>query len=142
MTVILPKRVRFLLDQAFSTFFISFSLFSKLIVTVSSTSVENTTPRTVNVTGFQSRLISGINLSFEFLHDPIHTALVLSTLMFRPDIEANCCNTHIHEQNGSLVPSRKRLYHLQIVTISLHLGCLYYVCFHFDVSLRLTVLHK
>ena len=59
--------------------------------------------------GSQSRLISGINLNFEFLRDPIHTALVLSTLMFRPDIEANCCNTHIHEQNGSLVPSRKKV---------------------------------
>ena len=105
ITVILPKGLRFLLDQALSTFFISFSSFSKLIVIISCTSVENTTPRTVNVTGFQSRLISGINLNFEFLHGPIHTASVLSTLMFRPDIEANCCNTHIHEQNGSLVPS-------------------------------------
>ena len=96
ITVILPKGVRFLLDQAFSTFFISFSLFSKLIVIISSTSVENTTPRTVNVTGFQSRLISGINLNFEFLRDHIHTAIVLSTLMFRPDIEANCCKTHMY----------------------------------------------
>ena len=78
ITVILPKGLRFL-DQAISTFFISFSLFSKLIVTISSTSVENTTPRTVNVTGFQSRLISGINLNFEFLRDPIHTALILSS---------------------------------------------------------------
>ena len=76
ITVILPKGVRFLLDQAFSTFFISFSLFSKLIVTISSTSVENTTPSTLNVTGFQSRLICGIYLIFEFLRDPIHTALV------------------------------------------------------------------
>ena len=51
ITVILPKGVRVLLNQAFSTFFISFSLFWKLIVTISSTSVENTTPKTVNVTG-------------------------------------------------------------------------------------------
>ena len=72
-------------------------------------SVENTTPRIVNVTRFQSRLISGINLNFEFLRDPIHTALVLLTLIFRPDIEANCCKTHIHEQNDSLVPSRKKV---------------------------------
>ena len=109
ITVILPKGVSFLLDQAFSTFFISFSLFSKLIVTISSISVENTTPRTVDVARFRSRLISGIYINFQFLPDPIHTALVLSTLMFRPDIEANCCKTHIHEQNDSLVPSRKKV---------------------------------
>ena len=37
----------------------------------------------------------------------------------------------------------KRLYHLQIVTtIFLHLVCLSHVCFHFDILLRLTVLHK
>ena len=72
-------------------------------------SVENTTPRIVNVTRFQSRLISGINLNFEFLRDPIHTALVLLTLIFRPYIEANSCKTHIHEQNDSLVPSRKKV---------------------------------
>ena len=105
ITVILPKGLRFLLDQALSTFFISFSSFSKLIVIISCTSVENTTPRTVNVTGLQSGLISGINLNFEFLHGPVHTASVLSILIFRPDIEANCCKTHIHEQNDSLVPS-------------------------------------
>ena len=70
--------------------------------------MENTTPRTLNGTGFQSRLISGINLNFEFLRDPIHTALVLSTLIFRQDSEANYCKTHIHEQNDSLVPYRKK----------------------------------
>ena len=140
ITVILPKGLRFL-DQAISTFFISFSLFSKLIVTISSTSVENTTPRTVNVTGFQSRLISGINLNFEFLRDPIHTALVLSTLMFRPDIEANCCKTHVHEQNGSLVPSRKKVVPSANCddNISSSRMCIFSF---FDVSLRLTVLHK
>ena len=121
------RGVRFLLDQAFSAFFISFSLFSKLIVTISSTSVENTTPRTVNITGFQSRLISGINLNFELLHDPIHTALVLSTLMFRPNIDANCCNSVRHTYMSKMIllyHPGKRLYHLKIVTISLHLGCL------------------
>ena len=114
ITFILPKGVRFLLDQAFSTVFISFSLFSKLIVTISSTSVENTTPRTLNVTWFQSRLISGINLNLElffcFCFYPIHTALVFINInIFRPDTEANCYKTDIHEQNDSLVPSRKNV---------------------------------
>ena len=63
----------------------------------------------MNITGFQSRLIYGINLNLEFLRDPIHAALVLSTLMFRTDIEANCCKTDRHEQNDSLVPSRKKV---------------------------------
>ena len=72
-------------------------------------SAEKTTPKTLNVTGFQLRFSSDINFNLEFLRDSIHTAVVLSKLMFRPDVEAKFCKVCIHEQIDSLLPSRKNV---------------------------------
>ena len=109
ITVILPKGVTFLLEQAFKTFLISFSLFSKFIETISCKSVENMTPKTLNVAGFQVRPNSGINFICEFLRDPIQTATVLSILIIRPNIEAKCCKVCTYKQNDSFWPSRKKV---------------------------------
>ena len=109
ITVILPKGARFLLDQAFKTFFISFSLFSKFIGTISCKLAENRTPKTLNIAGLQLRPTSGINFTCEFLRDPIQTATVLSILIIRPDIEAKRCKVCTHEQNGSILSSRKHI---------------------------------
>jgi len=144
LTVILPKGVRFLLDQAFKTFLISFSLFSKFIGTISCKLVENMTTKPLNVAGFQLRPNSGINFTCEFLRDPIQTATILSISIIRPDTEAKCCKVCTHEQNDSFLPSRKKkkLYHLQIVTVFLHQGFLYHKCSCSDVSLRTKFQHK
>ena len=111
ITVILPKGVRFLLDQTFKTFLISFSLFSKFIGTISRKLVENMTIKPLNVAGFQLRPYSGINFTCEFLRDPIQTETILSKSIIRPDTEANFARY-------KMIPfyhREKKLYHLQIV---------------------------
>ena len=64
------------LAKHWTAFLFSLSLYSRSVRTVSCTLVKHSTPKVLNVTWFQFKFNSGINITFAFVYDPIHITTV------------------------------------------------------------------
>ena len=86
ITVTLPIRVNFLFEQVLIIRLTFFMTLSRFWSQISNTSGEKITPHILR--GFCSQsILKSLQIVLSALHiDPIHKALVLSRLTFKPDI--------------------------------------------------------
>ena len=108
ITVILPIGVRFLLAHWYSSRCILSIFFFRFIFVICFRSVVNSTPSTVNFSGFHSMLTSCRTMFSGGLTHPNHIHLVLSRFIFNPEKVLNLSRTEKHFWRASLEPSKNR----------------------------------
>ena len=108
ITVILPIGVRFLLVHWYSSRCILSIFFFRFIFVISFRSVVNSTPSTVNFSGFHSMLTSCRTIFSGRLTHSKHIHLGLSRFIFNPEKVLDLIRTEIHFWRASLEPSKNR----------------------------------
>ena len=82
--------------------------FFRFIFVISLRSVVNSTPSTINLSGFYSMLTSYWTMFSGGLTHPNHIHLVLLRFIFNPEKVLNLSSTEIHFKRASLEPSKKQ----------------------------------